>query len=123
MLQKQPSLVAIPADSVTACCSAIPTSKARSGKASIMNFKELPEGMAGVIPLFFVFGLNLISLNQNVLVFRRFSSSFLWISPLASNFPGAWYFTWSSSACFNPLPVVIICRNLGPFIFVNVSIL
>jgi hypothetical protein len=33
--------LAIPADSVTACCSAIPTSKARSGKASIMNFKEL----------------------------------------------------------------------------------
>jgi hypothetical protein len=45
MLQKT-YLVAIPADSVTACCSAIPTSKARSGKASIMNFKELPEGMA-----------------------------------------------------------------------------
>jgi hypothetical protein len=47
MLQKTTiPWVAIPADSVTACCSAIPTSKARFGKASIMNFKELPEGMA-----------------------------------------------------------------------------
>jgi hypothetical protein len=67
MLQKTTIPVAIPADSVTACCSAIPTSKARSGKASIMNFKELPEGMAGVIPLFFVFfGLNLISLTKRL---------------------------------------------------------
>jgi hypothetical protein len=74
---------------------------------------------------FSFFALNLISLNQNVLVFGGRFSSFLWISPvLASNFPGAWYFTWSSSACFNPLPfVVIICRNLGPYFFVNVSIL
>jgi hypothetical protein len=30
-------------------------SKARFGKASIMNFKELPEGMAGVIPTIFSF--------------------------------------------------------------------
>jgi hypothetical protein len=29
--------------------------KGSLGKASIMNFKELPEGMAGVIPLFFRF--------------------------------------------------------------------
>jgi hypothetical protein len=28
--------------------------KARSGKASIMNFRELPDGIAGVILLFFV---------------------------------------------------------------------
>jgi hypothetical protein len=40
-----------PAASVTACCSAILTS-VRSGKASIMNFRELP--IAGVIQLFFV---------------------------------------------------------------------
>jgi hypothetical protein len=77
--------------------------KARSGKASIMNFKELPEGMAGVIPtIFSFFGLNLISLNQNVLVFEEgFLLVFMDFTCKASNFPGAWYFTWSSSVCFN----------------------
>jgi hypothetical protein len=54
MLQKNIPWVAIPADSVTACCSAIPTSKARSGKASIMNFKELPEH-GGCNPTIFSF--------------------------------------------------------------------
>jgi hypothetical protein len=34
---------------------AVQQPKARSGKASIMNFKELPEGMAGVIPTIFSF--------------------------------------------------------------------
>jgi hypothetical protein len=38
----------------TACCSA-PDVKARAGKASIINFKELPEGIAGVIPMIFRF--------------------------------------------------------------------
>jgi hypothetical protein len=42
---KNHSCVAIPAERVTACCSAIPRQR-RSGKASIMNFKELPEGIA-----------------------------------------------------------------------------
>ena len=49
--------VAIPAASVTACCSAMPTSKARSGICSIIYFKELPVGMAGVIPIIFWFFL------------------------------------------------------------------
>ena len=43
--------VAIPAESVTACCSAIPTSIALFGKASIINFIELPLGIAGVMPI------------------------------------------------------------------------
>jgi hypothetical protein len=46
--------VTIPAARVTACCSAILTSNARSGKASIINFKELPDGIAGVTYYFFV---------------------------------------------------------------------
>ena len=49
--------VVIPAAKVTACCSAIPTSKARLGKASIINFKELPVGIAGVIPTMFLFSV------------------------------------------------------------------
>jgi hypothetical protein len=54
MLQKQSFLVLPFQPKVLACCSAIPTSKAR-WKASIINFKELPEGIAGVIPMIFVF--------------------------------------------------------------------
>ena len=45
--------VTIPAAIVTACCSAIPTSKALSGIVSIIYFNELPVGMAGVIPTIF----------------------------------------------------------------------
>jgi len=49
--------VANPAENVTACCSAIPTSKALSGMASIIIFKDDPEGMAGVIPIMVSFSL------------------------------------------------------------------
>ena len=51
MLQKgcKPSF-AIPAEKVTACASAIPTSKERSGIASIIIFIEQPVGIAGVTP-------------------------------------------------------------------------
>ena len=52
MLQKgiMPSL-AMPAEKVTAWPSAMPTSKARSGKAFIMYVIEQPVGMAGVTPV------------------------------------------------------------------------
>jgi CTP:molybdopterin cytidylyltransferase MocA len=43
------------AEKVTACCSAIPTSKARSGIAFIMILSEEPEGIAGVTPMIFGF--------------------------------------------------------------------
>ena len=49
--------VAKPALKVTACCSQMPTSKALSGIASIMNFKEEPLGIAGVIPMIDLFSL------------------------------------------------------------------
>src|SRR5690554_7588167 len=56
MLQKGTSpCVANPAEKVTACCSAIPTSKERSGIASIIILSEEPEGIAGVIPMIFSF--------------------------------------------------------------------
>jgi hypothetical protein len=79
--------------------------KGSLGKASIMNFKELPGGMAGVIPLFFVFRAKSNIVNKTswyleegfLLVFMDFTCT-------SVKFPGAWYFTWSSSACFNPLP-------------------
>ena len=41
---------ASPAEKVTACPSAIPTSKQRSGICSIMMLSEHPVGIAGVIP-------------------------------------------------------------------------
>ncbi len=52
MLQKGTKpCVAIPAEKVTACCSAMPTSNARSGIAAIIKFMDEPEGMAGVTPM------------------------------------------------------------------------
>ena len=47
--------MASPAANVTACCSAIPTSNALSGNSLIIYFKELPVGIAGVIPIIFLF--------------------------------------------------------------------
>ena len=56
MVQKGTSpCVANPAEKVTACCSAIPTSYERLGIAFIMMFSELPVGIAGVIPIIFGF--------------------------------------------------------------------
>ena len=114
--------VAIPAASVTACCSAMPTSKVRLGNFSNINFKELPVSMAGVIPIIFSF-----CAANSTMVFPKTSWYFGGVtsvllgtnSPvLASNFPGAWYFTWSFSARSNPFPLmVLICKNLGPFLF------
>jgi len=49
--------VASPAENVTACCSAIPTSNVLSGISFIMIFKEQPEGMAGVMPAILMFNL------------------------------------------------------------------
>src|SRR3546814_17034986 len=47
--------VANPAENVTACCSAMPTSKARLGMAFIMMFMDEPDGMAGVTPMLSLF--------------------------------------------------------------------
>ena len=54
MLQKgmSPSF-AIPPEKVTACPSAMPTSKVLSGISFIMMFIEHPDGMAGVTPTIF----------------------------------------------------------------------
>lgn len=49
------SVFAIPPEKVTACPSAMPTSKARFGIFSISIFIEQPLGMAGVTPT--IFGL------------------------------------------------------------------
>src|ERR1700757_381344 len=47
--------VANPAEKVTACCSAMPTSKALSGIAFIIMFNEHPLGIAGVTPIILLF--------------------------------------------------------------------
>ena len=89
--------VAIPAAIVTACCSAIPTSNARSGRTSIIYFSELPVGMAGVIPTidwFFLANSTRVNPNTSWYFGGRFLLFLEIKSPVvASNFPGAWYFT------------------------------
>ena len=48
-----PSL-ARPAAKVTACCSAMPTSKQRSGKRSANMSRPVPDGMAAVMATIFL---------------------------------------------------------------------
>ena len=43
----------MPAEKVTACCSAMPTSNTRSGKTAAMVVNEQPVAMAGVMPTIF----------------------------------------------------------------------
>ena len=58
MLQKGVyPLMASPAENVTACCSAMPTSNVRSGMASIIMLRLHPVGMAGVMPRILLFFL------------------------------------------------------------------
>ena len=86
--------VANPAEKVTACCSAIPTSKARLGISSIIIPKEQPVGIAGVTPIILSF-----SLANSIMVLPKTSWYFggsgleetlFIISPVfLSNSPGA----------------------------------
>src|SRR5580693_3859773 len=95
--------VAKPAEKVTACCSAIPTSNARLGIAFIIRFNEQPDGIAGVIPI--ILGLACAS---SIIVWPNTSwylggcgLSYLvfLISPvILSNRPGACHLVWSFSA-------------------------
>ena len=62
-----------PAANVTACCSAMPTSKARSGNVFIIGHRLEPLGIAGVIDTIFTF----------------FAASSTSASPNTS-----WYFWW-----------------------------
>src|SRR5690554_5638783 len=95
--------VANPAEKVTACCSAIPTSKARSGIAFIIMFMEDPDGMAGVIPtILSSFSANSTRVCPNTSWYLGGwgeSYSFLAITPvILSNLPGACHLVWSFSA-------------------------
>ena len=89
---------------VTACCSAMPTSKARSGMAAIIIFKDEPLGMAGVTPIILVVGLGQFQqrVAKHVLVLRRLGrgrGTLVKISPeILSNSPGACHSVWSFSA-------------------------
>ena len=47
--------MAMPAAAVTACCSAIPTSKQRSGNLSLNERRPVESGMAAVIATTFEF--------------------------------------------------------------------
>jgi len=49
--------VAIPAEKVTACYSAIPTSNTRFGITFFISLREHPESIAGVIPTILSFSL------------------------------------------------------------------
>ena len=104
MLQKTlMPCVASPALKVTACCSQIPTSNARCGISSIMNFKEEPLGIAGVTPIIcgFTFANSTMLCPNTSWYFGGCGVSifFLIISPVnLSNKPGACHLVWSFSA-------------------------
>ena len=110
---------AIPAENVTACPSAIPTSKTLSGISFIIMFIEHPDGIAGVTPT--MFGFCLASSRR---VFPNTSCNsggipsvvgFILSPVILSNFPGACHSVAHSSAGLYPLPfTVCMCNSFGP---------
>src|SRR5690606_25814130 len=95
--------VASPAENVTACCSAIPTSNARLGMAFIMMFIDEPEGMAGVMPMLRLFFS--ASYTSVCPITARYLGAvglslldFLISTVILSNRPGACHVVWSFSA-------------------------
>ena len=98
----------------------MPTSKARCGIASIINFKEQPLGIAGVTPIilsFFSASSIMVCPKTSWYFGACFTAkTFLAISPVTlSNKPGACHLVWSFSASSKPLPfIVLMCNNLGP---------
>ena len=126
MLQNgsSPSL-AMPPENVTACPSAMPTSKARSGMASINMFMEHPLGMAGVTPTMRSFCLaSSMSVSPKTFWYRGGSPSVLSTSRLpvlGSKRPGACQMVASSSAGANPRPFTVwMWSSFGPFISFSV---
>src|ERR1039457_1765229 len=85
--------VDIPAEKVTACCSAIPTSNALSGISFIIIFIDEPEGMAGVTPtiLGFCFANSIMVCPKTSWYLGGLGAAFVFlnISPvILSNKPG-----------------------------------
>jgi hypothetical protein len=68
--------VAKPALKVTACCSQMPTSNARSGISAIMYFNEHPEGMAGVTPI-----TSLFKFANSIIYFSSSAGLFIFSGP------------------------------------------
>ena len=119
--------VASPALRVTACCSAIPTSKALLGIFFIMIFSDEPEGIAGVIPIIFSF-FSASSTIECPKTSWYLGGLFLFdftarLSPeLISNLPVACHLVWSFSAKSYPLPFLVKqWRIFGPGIFLRYS--
>src|ERR1700761_1223228 len=113
MLQKGINpCVAKPAEKVTACCSAMPTSNARFGIAFIIRFSEQPDGIAGVIPIILGFcSASSIMVWPNTSWYLGgcgLSVFTFFISPvILSNKPGACHLVWSFSANEYPFPLVV----------------
>ena len=118
---RTPSL-ASPAEKVTACPSAMPTSNTLSGMAFCIMHIEQPVGMAGVIPtirLFLRASSSSVSPNTSwYLGPSSPTSSFMNLPVSLSNLPGACHAEASSSAGRNPLPfTVCMCSSFGPSMF------
>src|ERR1700752_691802 len=113
--------VANPAEKVTACCSAMPTSNALSGMAFIIIFNEHPLGIAGVTPiilLFFSASSTIVSPNTSWYFGGCGSLGVtLIISPVSLlNKPGECHtVSFPSSENLYPLPFLVsTCKIFGP---------
>ena len=109
--------MAKPAAKVTACCSAIPTSKVLSGKTLLNASIPVPDGIAAVIPTillsFFACSINVFAntfVKAGALVV-----DFCWTPVWTSNFVTPWYLSSDFSAKLYPFPFwVFIWISIGP---------
>ena len=114
--------VASPAANTTACISAMPTSKARSGMASIILPRLVPDGIAAVTPTTrssawasSMMASPNTSCHLGGLVPWAVGAARLLPVTLSNGLDCACHFTWSTSAGANPLPLTVrVWSRIGP---------
>ena len=114
--------VASPAANTTACISAIPTSKDRSGMASIMVPRLVPEGIAAVTPTTrssrsasSTIASPNTSCHLGGFVPLAVVAARLLPVTLSNGLDCACHLTWSASAGANPLPLTVsVWSRIGP---------
>ena len=111
-------LSASPTANVTACCSAIPTSKNLSGNILAYSVNPVPDSIAAVIAAIFLFSFAALTIHSPASAEKVFDFCFVFNSPVSIS-KGAipWNLEGFCSAILYPFPLTVLTwTSLGPLI-------